>query len=239
MSGTIQSSNYVPGASGWKLNFLADEFEINGSSITVGSLPSDPQPISITAGEWSECELPSNAIERYAFIGAELDKVPAECRESAEFKTEDVSFDRDGSDYRTTLTYVRQETSEEVTARAEKAKVSGTRLSIKNGLLTVTHDGAVRIKIGNLDQPKPEQPFKVDGDQVYISKAFVLDSNIYSNVAANWRVTSKPGVNGLYAAGLGLGLSSQVLVSADRFAINETSSGTSPPLSARQSFVRT
>lgn len=201
MSGSIQSSNYVPGVSGWKLNPSGD-FEINSSSIAVGSLPSDPQPITITAGEWSDYDLPANAIERYAFIGAELAKIPAECRDSAEFTTEDISFDRDGSDYRTKLTYVRLETQEEALARREKSKAGGTRINIKDGLGTVTIDGVVRIKIGNLDQP---EPFIVDGDQVFLSKAFVDDGSIAR--AEN-------------LAGVGAGVESQYVVQADRFAID-------------------
>ncbi|MGY2157154.1 phage tail tip fiber protein [Pseudomonas tolaasii] len=220
MSGSIQSSNYVPRVSGWKLNALTGDYEINSSSIALGSLPSDPQPITITAGEWSDYDLPANAVERHAFIGAELEKIPAECRNSAEFTTEDFSFDRDGSDYRTTLTYVRQETHEEAMARQEKAKEAGTRVSIKNGLMTVTHDGRVRIKLGNLDQPELEQPFKVDGDQVFINDATIQDGIVKSPLWAAWGVRMERGENGRYYAA-GIGLPSQILVSADRFAIND------------------
>ena len=250
MSGSIQSSNYVPGVSGWKLNPGGD-FEINSSKIAVGSLPSDPQPITITAGDWSDYDLPANAIERYAFIGAELAKIPAECRDSAEFTTEDISFDRDGSDYRTTLTYVRQETQEEVLARHEKAKAGGTRISIKDGLMTVTIDGVERIKIDNLDRPAP---FKVDGDRVLLNKAFVNDGSVAkaktgagfyvhipgvyvdadgrlhvaredassdegrdSKLSANWSIKMQLHKGQYAAAGIGLGIGSQFLVSADKF----------------------
>ncbi|PRW85452.1 hypothetical protein C7A11_23315 [Pseudomonas simiae] len=222
MSRTIQSDNYVPGVSGWKFSALTGDYEINSSNIAVGSLPTDPQPITITAGEWSDYDLPANAIERYAFIGAELAKIPAEFRDSAEFTTEDFSFDRDGSDYRTTLTYVRQETHEEAKARQEKAKGAGTRVSIKNGLMTVTHDGRVRIKLGNLDQPELDQPFKVDGDKVFISEAAIQDSIIKSPLWAAWGVRLQLGEDGKYYAA-GIGLPSQILVSADRFAINDRS----------------
>lgn len=224
MSGSIQSSNYVPGISGWKLNVITGEYEINSSSIAVGSLPSDPQPITITAGEWSECDLPTNAVERHAFIGAELEKIPAECRDSAELTTVDISFDRDGSDYRTTLTYARQETQEEAKARHDKLKAGGTHVSIKNGCLTITHDGVVRAKLRNLDQSAPEteqpQSFKVDGDQVFINKATIQESIIKSPLWAAWGVRMQLGENGKYYAA-GIGLPSQILVSADRFAVND------------------
>ncbi len=225
MSGSIQSSNYVPGVSGWKLNTLIGDFEINSSSIAVGSLPSDPQPIIITAGDWSDYDLPANAIERYAFIGAELAKIPAECRDSAEFTTEDISFDRDGSDYRTTLTYIRQETQEEAKARHEKAKVAGTRIVRAGGCTTAIVDGVVRWRLGNLDAPLPEpeqpQPFKVDGDQAYINEATIQDGIVKSPWPAARGVRMQLGENGkLYAAGIDVGLPSQIVVSADRFAIS-------------------
>ena len=91
----MQSNAYVQAMSGFLFNPSTGEFELNTARLQVGALPSDPQKITITAGEWPDNELPSNAIERYAFIGAELEKVPAEFRESAEFTTEDFSFDRD------------------------------------------------------------------------------------------------------------------------------------------------
>ena len=222
MSGSIQSSNYVPGVSGWKFSALTGDYEINSSNIAVGSLPTDPQPITITAGEWSDYDLPANAVERHAFIGAELEKIPAECRNSAEFTTEDISFDRDGSDYRTTLTYVRQETQEEAKARQEKAKVSGTRIVSSGGCATIICDGVVRARFGNLDQPEPEQakPFKVDGDKVYISEAAIQDGIIKSPWPMAWGVRMQLRQDGkYYAAGLGLGMPSQILVSVDRFAI--------------------
>jgi len=207
MSGSIQSSDYVPGVSGWKLNALTGDYEINSSNIAVGSLPTDPQPVTITAGEWSEYDLPANAVERHAFIGAELENIPAECRGSAEFTTEDISFDRDGSDYRTTLTYVRQETQEEAKARHDKSKAGGTRVSIKSGMMTVTINGVERIKLGNLDQPDQSEPFKVDGDKVYISEAAIKDGIIKSPWPAPWGVKLRLNDKGQYVAwGFGLGV---------------------------------
>lgn len=240
MSGSIQSSNYVPGVSGWKLNSLTGDFEINSSNISVGGLPADQQLITITAGEWPDYDLPANAVERYAFIGAELMKIPAEHRDSAEFTTEDFSFDRDGSDYRTTLTYVRRETQEEAKARLEKAKVAGTRIVKEGGCTTIICDGVVRVRYGNLSEPEQPQPFQVVDGKVFISETAIQDSTI-----TNLRVTPAPGDalkagscsslldtwsvrmelhGGKYvAAGMGLGIDSQTLVSAHEFAIKESS----------------
>ena len=102
MSGSIQSSNYVPGVSGWKINESTGAFEINPVRPAQSV---EAQMVTVNAGEWSEYDLPAKAIERYAFIGAEVAKIPAEYRDSAEFTTKDFSLDCDGSDVRTTLTY--------------------------------------------------------------------------------------------------------------------------------------
>lgn len=216
----MQSADYVPGVSGWKLNRLTGEFEISSSSTAVGSPPSDPQSITITAGEWPEYDLPANAIERYAFIGAELAKIPAEFRDSAEFKTEDFSFDRDGSDYRTTLSYVRQETQEEAEARLQKAKVAGTRISLVGGVLSILHDGALRAQVSDLHKDEKPQPFVVVDGAIYINEALIKDASIKGKLATNWSVKMELRNGKFVAAGMGLGIDSQFLVSADRYRIN-------------------
>lgn len=216
----MQSADYVPGVSGWKFDILTGEFEISSACADAGSLPFDPRPITITAGEWPDCDLPANAIERYAFIGAELTKVPAEFRDSAEFKTEDFSFDRDGSDYRTTLTYVRLETQEETAARAKKAKTAGTRISLADGVLSITHDGVLRTQIGGLHKEEKPQPFVVVDGVVYMSEALIKDASISDKLGANWSIKMQVNTRGQYvAAGIGLGIESQLLVRADKFHI--------------------
>lgn len=137
MSGPIQSSDYVPGVSGWKFNTLTGEFEIHTS--TSSSIP-DPQPITVTAGDWSESELPSNALERYAFLGSEIQKIPLDCRESAEISTSDHSCcPGDYSDVRTTITYVRRETLSEVEARMKRGSASTTTASFVFGWEALKH----------------------------------------------------------------------------------------------------
>ncbi|PMV25757.1 hypothetical protein C1Y27_23680 [Pseudomonas sp. GW704-F2] len=220
MSGTIQSSNYVPGVSGWKFGHVSGDFEINNAQIQVGTLPSDPQLITVTAGSWSEYDLPANALERLAFIGAELEKIPAECRASAEFTTEDISFDRDGSDVRASLTYERHETAEEVAARLSKPK--GSTFKIDRGGLTFSRDGVAYIQLTDspdLRAPEQPEPFKVDGGQVSIDKAFVEGGSITkAKVGDEWPVRMDFSADGKkYAAGIGLGIESEFLASADKF----------------------
>lgn len=217
MSGSIQSSNYVPGKSGLRIDLKTGEFELSSGRITAGSLPTDPQLITITAGDWSDYDLPVRALERYAFIGAEVAKIPAEYRDSAEFSTRDLSIHPDDSpDIRTTLTYERHETAEEVAARVKKGKASGTSIKLEGGVMTITHDGAPRLQIGNMPQA-----FIVAGDQVFISEAVIEGASILKPaLSAHWSVKMQVNANGQYvAAGIGLG-DQQVLVSADRFTFN-------------------
>ncbi|MDU9394318.1 hypothetical protein [Pseudomonas sp. zfem002] len=168
----MQSANYVPGVSGMRLDFKAGSIEINGESVGAGSLPSEPQLITVTAGRWPENDLPVSAIEHYKFIGEQLMSIPAEHRESAELSTEDISFDRDGSDIRTTLTYRRLETEQEVLARTSLR--SGSSITINGDGMTITHNGNVmaRISCSTAHEPAAES-FVVAGDQVFINQAFV------------------------------------------------------------------
>ena len=223
MSGSIQSSDYVPGMSGWKLYTLTGEFEINSCILGSAAKAPERQMVSVEVASWSKYDLPKNAANLLQFMQAELQKVPEEYRHAAEFEEFDASYGDESFNARLFLSYSRLETEEELADRLEKAKVAGTRVSIKNGLMTVTHDGRVRIKLGNLDQSKPDQPqpFKVDGDKVYINEAAIKDATIRSSFTANWLLRVQEGTDGRpYFAGLGLGYPSQFQVSADRFAIN-------------------
>lgn len=207
MSGSIQSSNYVPGVSGWKLNALTGDFEINPVR---PSQSVEAQMITVTAGEWSEYDLPANAIERYAFIGAEVAKIPAEYRDKAEFATKDFSLDCDGSDVRTTLTYDRPETPEEIVSRLEKAKVAGMRIVRAGGCATAIVDGVVRWRFGDLSAAVDIEPFKVVDGVTYVSEAFVDDGSITKTKIANeWPVRVELSPTGQpYAAGFGIGIGS-------------------------------
>lgn len=177
MRGSIQSANYTPKSpcakhgAGWKLDLASGVLEINGPDIQLGSLPPEPQMATVTVGEWAESDLPSNAVERYKFIGDQVMKVPAEHRDSAEFSTEDISFDRDGSDIRTTLTYERPETADEVSARVQARM--GASIKLEKGKLTVSHGDVPRVALGDLDHP-----FVVEGDRAYISEAFVEEGSM-------------------------------------------------------------
>lgn len=131
--------------------------EIKLRELAIGSLPSARQMITVTADEWAERDLPSNAIKRYQFIGEQVNKIPAEHRDSAEFSTEDISFDRDGSDIRTTLTYQRLETAEEASARV--ARPVDFVFITPRGDVTVTSGGQVVARLGcwNDDEQRQSQ----------------------------------------------------------------------------------
>ena len=202
MSGSIQSSNYVPGVSGWKFNEVTGEFEIHSSD---ASNSAETRAITVTAGSWSDYDLPSNAVEYHAFIGAELDKIPADCRGSAELTTEDISFDRDGSDVRTTLTYERFETFEEVADRIEKASASAQMNGLVGGGFSIFHNGQIRVRLGSLEGPSP---FVVADGKVYLRNSLVKEASIAkAKVENEWlvRVGLSP-AGQQYAAGFGIGI---------------------------------
>lgn len=209
----MQSHDYVPGVSGWKLD--RGNFELNSARLTVGGLPNDPQLITVTAGEWSDSDMPSNGLERYAFIGAELMKIPPEYRDSAEFSTEDISCYHDGSDIRTSLTYERCETAEEVAARQKKAALGGTCTSFKDGVMTLTVDGVVRLRLGNLEKSEAPPPFVVVDGQLYLSETFIKPSVLRSKISGNWRVKMELRDGKYVAAGIGLGINNSPYVMPD------------------------
>ncbi|PJK33080.1 hypothetical protein CWC48_26715 [Pseudomonas sp. S10E 269] len=204
MSRTIQSSDYVPGVSGWKFSNVTGEFEIHSSD---ASTSAEPRLISVTAGSWSDFDLPSNAVEYYAFIGAEMDKIPADCRASAEITTEDISFDHDGSDVRTTLTYERRETCEEVADRIEKSSVHAQIQGLVGGSFNIFHNGQLRVRLGSLEEPSP---FVVADGKIYFRDDLVKEASIAkAKVANEWSVRVEFSPTGQpYAAGFGIGIGS-------------------------------
>lgn len=215
----MQSNDYVPGVSGWKM-YKNGGFELNAPKISIGGLPEQPQLVVVTAGSWSESELPANAIERYSFIGAELLKIPYEFREGAELSIRDESYDAGFPDICTTLTYMRRETAEEVAARQKKAAVAGSRIITKNGVTTITVDGVVRIRLWNLDKSEAPPPFVVVDNQVFLGSTFIQDGTISAKISDSWTVKKQVTADGKYVAA-GLGLGSQFLTSTDRFAIKD------------------
>ncbi|ALD99835.1 phage tail tip fiber protein [Pseudomonas syringae] len=215
----MQSNDYVPGVSGWKLNRLTGEFEINSAKISVGGLSEQPQMITVTAGEWAAQDLPENAIEHYAFIGSEISKIPGEYRASAEIGTFDDSNEPGFVDIRTKLTYQRPETAEEIAARTKASRSTGYSIKKEGDKFTFFHNGVPHIVLGDLDKvaDKPDKPFAVEAGQLFINEALIADGMIADKMAP------RPGFSDLvspgfsikmvtnekghyFAAGIGLGL---------------------------------
>ena len=204
--GPIQSSNYVPGVSGWKLE-KDGTFEIN--SCTLGSAAKAPerQMVSVEVASWSKYDLPKNAANLLQFMQAELQKVPEQYRHAAEFEEFDASYGDESFNARLFLSYSRLETEEELADRLEKAKVAGTHTRLTNKGLTVSHDGVLRCRFGNPDAPEQPQPFKADEGKTYINDTFLHDGTITNaKIGPNWSLKMQEGVNGLCASGVGLGL---------------------------------
>ncbi|MCJ2375185.1 hypothetical protein [Pseudomonas sp. RGM 3321] len=196
----MQSSNYVPGLSGWKLS--KGNFEVNSAEFSVGGQPDQPQMITVTAGEWAARDLPENAWEYYAFIGSEIIKIPAEHRASAKISTSDESYEPGFADIRIILTYERPETAEELSARMKKSRSAGYSIKKEGGKFTFFHDGLPRMVLGNLGkaEEKIDTPFAVEGDQVILNQAFI-DAGTPSNSWALRTTTNAAGQTVL--AGIG------------------------------------
>ncbi|RXT63061.1 hypothetical protein [Pseudomonas syringae] len=202
----MQSHDYVPNVSGWKLDEVAGEFEINSARISVGGLPEQPQMITVTASEWAARDLPENAWEYYAFIGSEITKIPAEYRASAKISTSDESYEPGFADIRVMLTYERRETAEELSARMKKSKGAGYSIKKEGDKFTFSHDGVPRIVLGNLDKAdeKIETPFAVEGDQASLAQAFI-DAGKLSPDWVLRTTTNAAGQTVLAGVGAGLG----------------------------------
>lgn len=199
MSGTIQSSNYVPGVSGWKFNKETSEFEIHSSSEKTCA---EPKLITVTAGSWSDYDLPSNALQYHEFIGRELEKIPADFRGSAELKTEDISFDRDGSDVRTTLTYERTETPDEIKSRIHKESLPGRLNGLAGGNFSIFHDGQLRVRFGTIED---QGPFIVAEGKVYVREQTVKGASINS-LTPSWSMKLDRANGRWICAGMGIGV---------------------------------
>ncbi|PLV13062.1 hypothetical protein [Pseudomonas guariconensis] len=210
----IQSADYVPGMSGYRLDLKAGVMEINSGHMAVGSLPSDPQMITVTASEWPESEVPAGAKARLAFLQEQIGKVPVEFRADAEFSTEDISFDHDGSDIRTTLTYRRLETDQEAAERV--ARQAGPGMTINADGVCITANGKVVVRLGRcMDDERPaEQPCRDDDSEGELRDALAdwkpgegLLAGKLLTTADRFAVTMAKSANGQYVCtGVGLGI---------------------------------
>ncbi|WP_085708293.1 MULTISPECIES: DUF1983 domain-containing protein [unclassified Pseudomonas] len=215
----MQSHDYVPGVSGWKLNKQTGEFEINSCTIGSASKAPERQLVSVEVASYSKYDLPKSAANLLQFMQAELQKVPEEYRHAAEFEEFNASYGDDSFSPRLFLSYSRLETEEELADRLRRAESAGIHIKSDGGVTTFTHDGVLRIRIGNLDASEPEhgtadqpaKPFVVVNGTTYLNEAFIKDGSVDSKIASNWSVKMQVTANGQYvAAGIGLSLAAQV-----------------------------
>jgi hypothetical protein len=159
--------------------------------------------VSIEVADYSDSSLPTNASDLLAFWEAELHKVPAEFRESAEIKRFNASYEGDWDEWRTTLEYSRLETAEEQSEREARAANAGIRILFGNEQIELRRDGHVVIRMGNIDKP-----FVVSGDQVFINDALVKGAVVtaLSNTLPGYAVKAAVSTAGqAYVAGFGVG----------------------------------
>ncbi len=188
----MQSANYVPGVSGWKMD--RDSFELNAGNRVNEACP---RKITVTVGDWGVSELPSSALAQVAFMADQVERLPEGV--GGEWEIIDDSYEPGFSDIRLKLTYQRLETAEEVAKRLRRTE--GASLSMNGGVITVSVGGVPISRLGPLEEKGEEpakQSFAVDGDQLFISQALINP--------AMWSVKMQLNAQGQYiAAGAGLG----------------------------------
>ena len=220
---SIESHDYVPGVSGWKIDKKTGDFEIN--TCTLGAVGSSPerQTISVEVCSYSKYDLPKNAAKLVQFMEAELQKVPEEYRHAAEFEEFDAGYGDGSFSSRLFLSYSRLETEEEMADRLERAKQAGVKVDLSKGTLTISQGGVPRVRIGELNMDVLSRPFVTDQGQVFISHASIQDAAVIgAKLASMWSVEMQLTADGKYvAAGVGLGIDSQLLVSAAKFAVGK------------------
>lgn len=155
----MQSHDYAPGLAGLRLDEATGAMELNSGR---PGLLSVPRLITVQAGDWAEADMPTNAIERYRFIGDQVMAVPAEYRDSAEFATTGESYDPDCVDIRTKLTYQRPETAAEVAERLAKPQ-SASRLVVTADRFEISANGQVVLVMA------AEPPFVLHADTCLIN----------------------------------------------------------------------
>lgn len=163
--GSIQSTDYVQGMSGLKIDFKTGNIELN--SCTLGSFKKSPerQLVSVEVASWSKYDLPKNAANLLQFMQAELQKVPEQYRHTAEFEEFDASYGDESFSARLFLSYSRLETEEELADRLEKANLVGvSRVSIKDGVISVSHDGVLTSRLAI--HKAPDEPEQLNGGSV-------------------------------------------------------------------------
>lgn len=161
----MQSHDYVPGLSGLRLDEATGAMELNSRG--TGQL-NVPRLITVEVGDWAESELPTNAIERYRFIGDQVMAIPAEYRDGAEFSTTDESYDLDCTDIRTRLIYKRPETAAEMTERLA-ARPSASTLVVSADRVEISAGGHVMIVMA------AEPPFVLHADTCHINGRVITD----------------------------------------------------------------
>ncbi|AZE96651.1 hypothetical protein C4J96_4573 [Pseudomonas orientalis] len=181
--GSIQSTDYVQGMSGLKIDFKTGHIELN--SCTLGSFEKSPerQLVSVEVASWSKYDLPKNAANLLQFMQAELQKVPEQYRHAAEFEEYDASYGDESFNARLFLSYSRLETEEELADRLKKAKAGGARILHAGGCTTGIVDGVVRWRFGDLSAPVDIEPSKVvDGVTYVTADRFAINGRSASDI---------------------------------------------------------
>lgn len=147
----MQSNDYKPGVSGWKLD-KDGGFEINSASFGSASAVPEPQMIEIEVFNVRQDDLPTDPNDLAEMLSdAQRKAYDAGARGKGavqlEFYTED---DPDFPTPRLRMFFNRPENIDELCARLKRAASQGQSIRLTRGGMEVLQDGIVRVRFGNL-----------------------------------------------------------------------------------------
>lgn len=159
----MQSNDYKPGVSGWKLD-KDGGFEINSASFGSASAVPEPQMIEIEVFNVRQDDLPTDPNDLAEMLSdAQRKAYDAGARGKGavqlEFYTED---DPDFPTPRLRMFFSRPENIDELCARLKRAASQGASMRLVDGVFEFLHDGVVRMRLGNLEG---EAEARADADQ--------------------------------------------------------------------------
>ncbi|MBD1601170.1 phage tail tip fiber protein [Pseudomonas typographi] len=197
----MQSHDYVPGVSGWRIDDETGDFELNSASFQSTSAEPKPQEIEVVLFDMRTDELPTSARDLSDFLRQATMAEPGARDAKLEFYTE---WYGDYTERRVKTTYRRMETIEELCARLEKAKapkMAALSFLFEGGKFAILANGVPRCRMGNLDKG---QPFKVEDGQLEISGAFIDEGTIKNAKIADSDQTGQAEVASVLAEGVGI-----------------------------------
>lgn len=218
----MQSKDYVPGVSGWKIDPTGD-FELNSTMGGEHNLDPEPRSVKVELFDMLQQEMPTGFAELNDLLKDHAARAPAGRLVELQYYVDETTPDWPVG--KVTMFYRRPENAEEVAARIKANQPR--RLVIKNGSFSYYSGGQLRCRVGDLSKPEPVAVDREAVSQPAEPAPFiVVDGVTYirqAESASDFKLKLSINSNGQYvAAGVGIGLYSQLLVGVDRLAFEQS-----------------